>query len=67
MELKVPLGQLRVSHSFTVFNSQAYPCTKKVLEKEIRMGMALLGAPSVKDLKPEMLELLDGLVGTRCN
>jgi isopentenyl diphosphate isomerase/L-lactate dehydrogenase-like FMN-dependent dehydrogenase len=34
-----------------------------VLEEEIQIGMRLLGAASVRDLRPGMVELLDGLVG----
>lgn len=34
-----------------------------VLTKEIATGMRLLGAKSVSELKPEMVELLDGLLG----
>lgn len=33
------------------------------MTKEITTGMRLLGAKSVDELKPEMVELLDGLVG----
>ncbi len=35
----------------------------KILEEEIQIGMRLLGAKKIEDLKPEMVELLDGLVG----
>lgn len=37
----------------------------QILQDEISTGMRLLGAKSIKDLKPEMLELLPGLVGRR--
>ncbi|KAK4058620.1 hypothetical protein OIO90_000064 [Microbotryomycetes sp. JL221] len=36
----------------------------QILQGEIESGMKLLGAKSVKDLKPEMVELLPGLVAT---
>lgn len=35
----------------------------EILKEEIVTGMKLLGAKTIKDLKPEMLELMDGLVG----
>lgn len=34
-----------------------------VLEQEIQIGMRLLGAKSIEDLKPSMLELMPGLIG----
>lgn len=34
-----------------------------VMTEEIETGMRLLGARNVKELRPEMVELLDGLVG----
>lgn len=37
----------------------------QVLTQEIQSGMRLLGARSIKELRPEMLELLDGLVGAQ--
>ncbi|KAM0792589.1 hypothetical protein ACM66B_005250 [Microbotryomycetes sp. NB124-2] len=37
----------------------------QILQGEIESGMKLLGAQTVKDLKPEMVELLPGLVGER--
>lgn len=37
----------------------------EILEGEIKTGMQLLGAKTVKDLKPEMVEVMDGLVGRR--
>lgn len=37
----------------------------QILTDEIHTGMRLLGAKTIKDLKPEMLELLPGLRGER--
>lgn len=34
-----------------------------VLREEIEIGMKLLGAQKLSDLKPEMVELMGGLLG----
>lgn len=36
-----------------------------VMEEEIGQTMRFIGVTSLKELKPDMLELLDGLVGKR--
>lgn len=38
-------------------------CFPAVLKEEVEIGMRLLGAQSVKDLTPDMVEILPGLVG----
>ncbi|KAK4703259.1 L-lactate dehydrogenase (cytochrome), partial [Phenoliferia sp. Uapishka_3] len=35
----------------------------EILQREVTSGMRLLGAKRIEDLKPEMIELLDGLLG----
>ena len=37
----------------------------QILTEEVQTGMRLLGAKTIKDLRPEMLELLPGLKGER--
>ncbi|KAJ7282975.1 L-mandelate dehydrogenase, partial [Mycena rebaudengoi] len=37
----------------------------EIMQAEIQRGMRLLGAKTIKDLKPELVELLDGLVGVQ--
>ncbi|KAK4052691.1 hypothetical protein OIV83_001978 [Microbotryomycetes sp. JL201] len=37
----------------------------QILQDEIKTGMMLLGAKTVKDLKPSMVEMMPGLVGHR--
>jgi isopentenyl diphosphate isomerase/L-lactate dehydrogenase-like FMN-dependent dehydrogenase len=37
----------------------------QVLEEELATTMRLLGVTNIKDLKPDHLELLDGLIGKR--
>lgn len=44
-----------------VTDAPAFP----VLQREVTSGMRLLGATSIKELKPEMVELLDGLLGRK--
>ena len=37
-----------------------------VLSDEIYTGMRMLGANSISDLKPEMVEIMPGLLGEQC-
>ncbi|ORY79747.1 FMN-dependent dehydrogenase-domain-containing protein [Leucosporidium creatinivorum] len=47
----------------TCYGDAGITRAKQILAGEIESGMKLLGARSVKELKPEMIELLPGLVG----
>ncbi|GFZ51529.1 (S)-mandelate dehydrogenase, mitochondrial [Saitozyma sp. JCM 24511] len=47
----------------TCYGEQGVVRAIQILEEEIQIGMRLLGAKSIADLKPSMVELLDGLVG----
>lgn len=46
-----------------LFPADADNLTCLVLSAEVNLGMKLLGATKIEELKPEMLELMPGLVG----
>ncbi|KAM0751054.1 hypothetical protein T439DRAFT_380073 [Meredithblackwellia eburnea MCA 4105] len=54
-----------IIYAQTVYGAQGIEHAVRLLGEEITMTMKLLGANTVDDLKPEMVEVLDGLLGER--
>ncbi|KAM0749238.1 cytochrome B2 [Meredithblackwellia eburnea MCA 4105] len=58
----VGLGRV-ILYSSACYGPDGVKRATQILQKEIETGMRLLGASRIEDLKPEMIEVLDGLCG----
>ncbi|KAM0748302.1 L-mandelate dehydrogenase, partial [Meredithblackwellia eburnea MCA 4105] len=60
----VGLGRVML-YAQTCYGDAGIVRATEILEREIKSGMRLLGARTIQELRPEMIELMDGLVGKR--
>ncbi|KAK4057518.1 hypothetical protein OIO90_001587 [Microbotryomycetes sp. JL221] len=60
----VGLGRAMI-YAQACYGEQGVLRAMQILQDEIKTGMMLLGAKTVKDLKPSMIEMMPGLVGHR--
>ncbi|KAL8287211.1 hypothetical protein RQP46_003663 [Phenoliferia psychrophenolica] len=53
-----------IIYAQTVYGEEGIIKAVAILREEIEIGMKLLGAQKLEDLKPEMLDIMDGLLGS---